>query len=38
LLLDPLAAGTVSVSATATGFVQSTGGSFVNPQSVTIGP
>ena len=36
--IDPLAAGTTSVSASIPGGVQSTGGSFPNPQSVTVGP
>jgi hypothetical protein len=38
LFLDPLAAGTTTVSATIPGFAQSTSGSFVNPQSVSISP
>ena len=36
LSIDPLAAGTTSVSASIPGGVQSTGGSFPNPQSVTV--
>jgi hypothetical protein len=36
LLIDPLAAGTVSVSATIPNGVQSSGGSFPNPQSVSV--
>jgi hypothetical protein len=38
VFIDPLAAGTTSVSATIPGGAQSTGGSFPNPQSVTIAP
>jgi hypothetical protein len=36
LFIDPLAAGTVSVSATIPNGVQSSGGSFPNPQSVSV--
>jgi hypothetical protein len=38
LYLDPLAAGTTSVSATIPGFLQSGGTTYTNPRSVTIGP
>jgi hypothetical protein len=38
LYLDPVAAGTTTVSATIPGFAQSTSGSFVNPQTVSISP
>jgi hypothetical protein len=38
LYIDPLAAGTTSVSATIASFVQSGGSNYTNPRSVTIGP
>jgi hypothetical protein len=38
LSIDPLVAGTTSVSASAAGFLQSGGTSFTNPRPVTIGP
>jgi hypothetical protein len=38
LYIDPLAAGTTSVSATIASFVQSGGISYMNPRSVTIAP
>jgi hypothetical protein len=38
LYLDPLTAGTTSVSAIVPGFLQSGGVNYTNPRSVTIGP